>query len=56
MPVLIVKIETPRSRTRLLQLHSNFCDQVVVNIVEKYSSHFKNQSQNSRCVVAITLC
>jgi hypothetical protein len=36
-----------------LQLHSNCCDQVVVSIVEKYNSHFKNQSQNPRCVVVI---
>ncbi len=35
MLVLIVKTETPRSRTLPLQLHSNFRDQVVVNIVEK---------------------
>jgi hypothetical protein len=36
-----------------LQLHNNFCDQVVVNIVEKDNSHFLNQSQNPRCVVVI---
>jgi hypothetical protein len=35
MLVLIVKIETPRCTTRPLQLHSNFRDQVVGNIVEK---------------------
>ncbi len=55
MLVLIVKTETPRSRTRPLHLHSNFRDQVVVNIVEKDNNHFLNQSQNSKCVVIITL-
>ncbi len=35
MLVLIVKTETPRSRAHPLQLHSNFHDQVVVNIVKK---------------------
>ncbi len=37
-----------------LQLHSNFCDYVIINIVEKYNSHFSNQSQNPICVVVIS--
>jgi hypothetical protein len=34
-----------------LQHHSNFCDQVVINIDEKDNSHFLNLSQNPKCVV-----
>jgi hypothetical protein len=36
-----------------LKLHSNFCDQVVINIIEKFNNHFLNQSQNPRCVVML---
>jgi len=34
-----------------LQLHSNFCDQVIVYIVRKDNRCFWNWSQNARCVV-----
>ncbi len=34
-----------------LQLHSNLCDQTIINIVKKDNSFFLNWSENPRCVV-----
>ncbi len=38
----------------MMQLHSNFCDQVVINIVNNNNNHhLLNWSQNPVCVIMI---